>query len=173
MRQFALPWSGLRRKFGADSAAASSSSADGRFHDVDSAVNSYDHVEIDFSEPRAATPPPPPLSARSSAANFEPATIKSATAAPLQQSLPPPLQQQTFTIEHAGGESNLTGNKTAKPHSKVSPVAHMHQKLNFIPHGQRETLNTQFLGTLPGVLKLAEIVSANSARLVANSLAFR
>jgi hypothetical protein len=46
-----------------------------------------------------------------------------------------------------------------KPQSKVSPFSNMHHKLNFIPHNQRDKLNAQFLATLPGVLKLAEIVS--------------
>lgn len=47
----------------------------------------------------------------------------------------------------------------SKPQSKVSPFSNMHQKLNFIPHNQRDKLNVVFLRTLPGILKLVEIVS--------------
>jgi hypothetical protein len=49
--------------------------------------------------------------------------------------------------------------KKTKPQGKVSPFTNMHHKLNFIPHSQRDKINTQFLSTLPGVFKLAEIVS--------------
>lgn len=46
-----------------------------------------------------------------------------------------------------------------KPQGKVSPFTNMHHKLNFIPHSQRDKLNAQFLATLPGVLKIAQLVS--------------
>lgn len=52
-----------------------------------------------------------------------------------------------------------TATPAAKPQSKVSPFTNMHHKLNFIPHSQRDKLNAQFLATLPGVLKIAELVS--------------
>ncbi|KAI6189546.1 Synaptophysin / synaptoporin [Aphelenchoides bicaudatus] len=51
-----------------------------------------------------------------------------------------------------------TATPGAKPQSKVSPFTNMHHKLNFIPHSQRDKLNAQFLATLPGVLKIAELV---------------
>lgn len=65
-----------------------------------------------------------------------------------QQSTPP------------AAEPTENGNKQAtKPQSKVSPFTNMHHKLNFIPHSQRDKLNAQFLATLPGVLKMAELVN--------------
>lgn len=50
----------------------------------------------------------------------------------------------------------------SKPQSKVSPFTNMHQKLNFIPHSQRDKLNAQFLVTLPGALKTIELVTMPS-----------
>uniref|UniRef100_A0A1I7S6N6 MARVEL domain-containing protein n=1 Tax=Bursaphelenchus xylophilus TaxID=6326 RepID=A0A1I7S6N6_BURXY len=59
-------------------------------------------------------------------------------------------------------ESSKQGTKKAtvqsKPSSKVSPLTTMQKKLNFIPKNQRGSLNTQFFATVPGVLKIAEVV---------------
>lgn len=88
-----------------------------------------DHVEIDFS---ASTP------------------------AQINNSPPTTNNGPSTNIE-----SNENGKKQGaeKPQSKVSPFTNMHHKLNFIPHSQRDRLNAQFLATLPGVLKMAELVS--------------
>ncbi|KAI6213907.1 Synaptophysin / synaptoporin [Aphelenchoides besseyi] len=65
----------------------------------------------------------------------------------------------TFPSTQSNDEKNKKRDSTSgKPQSKVSPFTNMHHKLNFIPHSQRDKINTQFLLTLPGVLKLAEVV---------------
>jgi len=63
-------------------------------------------------------------------------------------------QPQSITTTET---TNENGKKKDKPQGKVSPFNNMHHKLNFIPHNQRDKLNAQFLATLPGVLKLAEL----------------
>ncbi|KAI6219038.1 Synaptophysin / synaptoporin [Aphelenchoides fujianensis] len=90
-------------------------------------------------------------------------------AAPPQHTDPPPpstpptaqQQSQTITVQPSASvkEDEKRGSTgSAKPHGKVSPFTNMHHKLNFIPHSQRDKVNTQFLLTLPGVLKVAEVV---------------
>lgn len=66
--------------------------------------------------------------------------------------------QPAATAEPQTENGKKQSQGSVKPQSKVSPFTNMHHKLNFIPHSQRDKLNTRFLATLHGVLKIAELV---------------
>ena len=70
-------------------------------------------------------------------------------------SVPAPTPNGSSVVKEEGDKKP----EVMKPQGKVSPFTNMHHKLNFIPHNQRGKLNAQFLATLPGVLKIAELVS--------------
>lgn len=63
--------------------------------------------------------------------------------------------------------------RVAPAPKQTSRFSHMQQKLKVIPSTRKGHLNTQFLATLSGVLKIAELVSASLERLASTCPTFR
>ncbi|CAD5226444.1 unnamed protein product [Bursaphelenchus okinawaensis] len=121
-----------------------------------------ENVDLDRSRPgstKSNTSRPP--SRRDSQPSTPPERAPSEKTVELIERRPEASSVQPVTAE-GKGDKPKSGNQKAtvlpKPSSKVSPLATMQKKLNFIPKNQKGSLNTQFFATVPGVLKIAEVV---------------